>query len=315
MPVDCPAALRLSAPPGHAAGIDARASRRPRTRGVRDARPRSKPARDARRGHPPTSSCWRPPSAPGATARGTPPRCPCGRSSTTSPSPGAPRRRAMFAPGCGVLHAAGWLERSRRHGVATWELTSAGRRRLRTGAPRGQRPDAARVSAAPRVARRAHGRRAGDRALPRERCASAWSGPRCCSTPRSRPTPTPGSSSPRRCSAPAGAWARRATACTSGSSRTTRRADVDDRLDPHRRATRPGRARASPRPARGEAQHPPVGRRVPEHDPLLGSPARWRADIQPGQTRPPESARGRPVPVPSPRHGSRSGRSRCTDAA
>jgi hypothetical protein len=31
----------------------------------------------------------------------------------------------------GVLQAAGWLERSRRHGVATWELTAAGRRRLR----------------------------------------------------------------------------------------------------------------------------------------------------------------------------------------
>ncbi len=30
----------------------------------------------------------------------------------------------------GVLHAAGSLERSRRHGVPTWELTSAGRRRL-----------------------------------------------------------------------------------------------------------------------------------------------------------------------------------------
>jgi hypothetical protein len=30
----------------------------------------------------------------------------------------------------GVLRAAGWLERSRRHGVATWELTAAGRRRL-----------------------------------------------------------------------------------------------------------------------------------------------------------------------------------------
>ena len=29
-----------------------------------------------------------------------------------------------------VLHAAGWLERSRRHGVPTWALTSAGRGRL-----------------------------------------------------------------------------------------------------------------------------------------------------------------------------------------
>ncbi len=31
----------------------------------------------------------------------------------------------------GSLRAAGWLERSRRHGVITWELTSAGRCRLR----------------------------------------------------------------------------------------------------------------------------------------------------------------------------------------
>jgi hypothetical protein len=31
----------------------------------------------------------------------------------------------------GVLHAADWLERSRRHGVPTWALTSAGLRHLR----------------------------------------------------------------------------------------------------------------------------------------------------------------------------------------
>lgn len=30
----------------------------------------------------------------------------------------------------GVLHAAGWLESSRSHGVPAWELTGAGRRRL-----------------------------------------------------------------------------------------------------------------------------------------------------------------------------------------
>ncbi len=31
----------------------------------------------------------------------------------------------------GILHAAGWLEPSRRHGVPTWALTSSGARRLR----------------------------------------------------------------------------------------------------------------------------------------------------------------------------------------
>ncbi len=40
----------------------------------------------------------------------------------------------------GVMQAAGWLERSRRHGVATWELTAAGRGRLRRARRAGGMP-------------------------------------------------------------------------------------------------------------------------------------------------------------------------------
>jgi hypothetical protein len=39
----------------------------------------------------------------------------------------------------GVLHAAGWLERSQRHGVPTWALTAAGLGRLRRARRAGER--------------------------------------------------------------------------------------------------------------------------------------------------------------------------------
>ncbi|MGP0101129.1 MAG: hypothetical protein ACLPUT_05840 [Solirubrobacteraceae bacterium] len=47
---------------------------------------------------------------------------------------GVPRRSGAarhVSSRLGVLHAAGWLERSRRHGVPTWALTSSGVGRLR----------------------------------------------------------------------------------------------------------------------------------------------------------------------------------------
>jgi hypothetical protein len=40
----------------------------------------------------------------------------------------------------GAMHAAGWLERSRRHGVPTWALTASGRRRLRRAQRTGELP-------------------------------------------------------------------------------------------------------------------------------------------------------------------------------
>ncbi len=51
-------------------------------------------------------------------------------------SPGDRHVRARL----GVLQAAGALERSRRHGVLTWELTSAGRRRLQRARRAGELP-------------------------------------------------------------------------------------------------------------------------------------------------------------------------------
>jgi hypothetical protein len=39
-----------------------------------------------------------------------------------------------------ALHVAGWLESARRHGIATWALTSAGRRRLQSARGAGRLP-------------------------------------------------------------------------------------------------------------------------------------------------------------------------------
>ncbi len=168
----------------------------------------------------PTSWCSRPSSAPLATKPHHRPAVPVWailehlalrpRSAT------ARHVRARLE----ALHAAGSLDCVRRHGVTTWALTSSGRRRVRRAVRGGELPPLpespqhrawrnARVAAAQELerfrTRAARARRAG-------RGAAGRRAP--------RRTPTPGSSSPTSCSGPAGAWPRRATACTSGPSPT-----------------------------------------------------------------------------------------------
>ncbi len=78
-------------------------------------------------------------------------RAACHRARDTSAVPvwaildhlAVPRRSAVARhvhSRLGVLHAAGWLERTRRHGVPMWTLTSVGLRRLRRGRRAGDVP-------------------------------------------------------------------------------------------------------------------------------------------------------------------------------
>ena len=250
MPADCPSA------PHAALRGDAAGSTRAHgaaTRGGAMPDPR-RPTHHSAAG-PPTSWCWRrssAPAPPGARDLGGP----------RVDDPRAPRRvaalggRAPRPRAAGRAVAAGSLERapSRRADVGAHQPRSA------APAPGAPRRRACRLPESPQHRAWRNARTAAAQELERFRASlhERLRHAELLLDADDRHTRTHGSSSPRSCSARAGAWPRRATACTSGASPTT---GARTSTGPSR-ATRSSRggARAPAGATRGTPQPAAVGR-------------------------------------------------------